>query len=143
MELKDLVVNHPLAKEVVKTGLYLPSIFCWTTRNQVRVSSTKYSKVPAYTAEELLEIMPQGVRIKIEGMRKFYDGTLQIIRRPILRDKMVGEIWTLDYDRWQSDWHVEADTFADAAAKMFLLLRSKGILAFPTDPRDLTKGTQV
>jgi hypothetical protein len=128
MELTQEVVSIELAKELQSVGLCLRSNFVWTNKGKL-VGLPDNTGLRAYTAQELIVLLPQGLKIKIEGMRKSYDGLIHIGWTK--QSSGSNQKWTVDYDRFQVDYNVEAETLPDAVAKMFLFLVKRRLITYP------------
>jgi len=127
MELQQQVTNLELSKRMKELGFKQESYFIWYLRNEDTKKYILCSRdifqegISAYTVAELGEMLPHEVRIDDEtywhGMRteKWEVGD--------------GFVWRVIYENHKKEiFEQEADTEADARAKMLIYLKENNLL---------------
>ena len=150
MRKEDIVVSLELAKKLKETGVNSPSLFYWRVWNDKSLDIAMeheddfdYSgagrkvveKIPAYTATELMEMLPSSIRVR-EGkytlrVYKFRDG------------------YGVEYGRWHDnkieiiETLFENEKLADALAQALIWWRKRKWLNKQNWTGNLVKGNHT
>jgi len=128
MEIKNQVVSLELAKKMKELGFKQESLFWWNRQDMpgddfvIQVGMHKIHEsygeplCSAYTVAELGEMLPDLLR------DKFGENQLLTI------NKRSNKNWYVDYGGFLEGIYFEADTEADARAKMLIYLKENKLI---------------
>lgn len=141
MTLENITVSLELAKELKNSGYPQESLFVWTNYNKLvlkkRIYECNYEPAlhggspltAAPTASELLEQLPSSHTFQYED-RKYGWADWKLYKIEDAHDNLLG--WTINIGRGnygeQILWEEEAETSANALAKMWLYLKEEDLL---------------